>query len=271
MLRNSFDLIIFFSLKIVQYSFAYIPLKDLCIGLEVSLRSSTTSQNSAELNLHSKPRVIKTRESRIHSSNSTSLANMVNRLVLRPRRSTKRTKALRSRSREYDALLVISVLALLYVAHVSRILPSLSDITGSSGDIGYGIYNIYSSSGNSDAASWDRIPTNESRDRYERFRKKNATIMNRKTGELMPQPCVVYRGVSGLGHRLLRMSGTYHTSWIQQLPNLYSSWGYECGENKDGNPDIFDNVFGKGLLVTESKANAQGPIAESTIEIQGNV
>lgn len=105
------------------------------------------------------------------------------------------------------------------------------------------------------AESWEsnRIPTNAARDKYERLRQNpNATFLNSKTGEIMPQPQVVHRAVSGLGHRLMRMSGMYHTLRIQQFQHLHSSWGWECGKNEEGNPDIYDNLFGYGpVAVTD--------------------
>ena len=83
-----------------------------------------------------------------------------------------------------------------------------------------------------------RIPTDEERARYQAER--NATTQ---------QPTIVHRGVSGLGHRLARMSGLFHASKIMKLTRMAASWGWECGPNENGDPDIFDHLFGRGPLV----------------------
>ena len=147
-------------------------------------------------------------------------------------------------------------------ANIFQTLPSFSTNTNTSfiRDIDYGSRIL---------ESWEsnRIPTNAARNKYERFRQNpNATFLDRKTGERMPQPKVVYRACCGLGHRLLRMSGMYHTLRIQQFQHLHSSWGWNCGENEEGNPDIFDNLFGYGpVMVTdilEPNIQSQQPPSE---------
>jgi hypothetical protein len=62
------------------------------------------------------------------------------------------------------------------------------------------------------------------------------------------QVVLAYRGVSGLGHRLMRMAGMYHLTKALNLTHFHTSWGWECGPNQVGDPDIFDNLFGKGPL-----------------------
>lgn len=89
--------------------------------------------------------------------------------------------------------------------------------------------------------SESRIPTYQSKLHYEE--RRNVTA---KAGELF-----VYRGVSGLGHRLVRMSGAFHAAKIMNVSNMWSSWGWECGVNENGHPDIFDHLFGIGPMVVE--------------------
>lgn len=65
------------------------------------------------------------------------------------------------------------------------------------------------------------------------------------------QTQVQYRGVSGLGHRLARMSNAYHVAKIMNQDHLWTSWGWECGKNELGHPDIFDHLFGYGPMLVE--------------------
>ena len=83
-----------------------------------------------------------------------------------------------------------------------------------------------------------RIPTDEERARYQTER--NATTQ---------QPTIVHRGVAGLGHRLARMSAIFHASKTMNLTRMAASWGWECGPNENGDPDIFDHLFGRGPMV----------------------
>lgn len=105
---------------------------------------------------------------------------------------------------------------------------------------------------------WNRIPTSDSRIPYERFRKMNATVVNETTGEIVSEPRFKYRATSGLGHRLMRTANSYHIARINQRQHFYVDWGWECGNNSEGNPDIFDNLFGHGPMVTASEPNSVG-------------
>jgi hypothetical protein len=62
------------------------------------------------------------------------------------------------------------------------------------------------------------------------------------------------RGVAGLGHRLGRLSGAFHMAKAVNLSHLMVSWGWECGINMNGDPDVFDNLFGKGPLIVKPDA-----------------
>ena len=88
------------------------------------------------------------------------------------------------------------------------------------------------------SSSVPRIPTDEERARYQTER--NATTQ---------QPTIEHRGVAGLGHRLGRMSGLFHASKTMNLTRMAASWGWECGPNENGDPDIFDHLFGRGPMV----------------------
>lgn len=59
------------------------------------------------------------------------------------------------------------------------------------------------------------------------------------------------RGVSGMGHRLSRLAGAFHMAKAINHSRLTASWGWECGINSNGDPDIFDNLFGKGPLIVK--------------------
>jgi len=63
---------------------------------------------------------------------------------------------------------------------------------------------------------------------------------------------VFHRGVSGLGHRLGRMAAAYHLTKALNISHLYASWGWECGPNENGDPDVFDNLFGRGPMIVPS-------------------
>jgi len=162
-------------------------------------------------------------------------------------------------SRTLKILFGVSILLSLLVAAkqcqylFSTFLPSNKDgaisnapsYSKSDGAVGIGVH------------SWNRIPTLESRDHYEKFRKKTAMIVNRTTGELRPQPRLLYKGTDGLGHRLVRMAAVYHSTRILQFPHLHVIWGpTDCGKSDEGISKIFDNLFGFGPMVTESEANA---------------
>jgi hypothetical protein len=62
---------------------------------------------------------------------------------------------------------------------------------------------------------------------------------------------LVIRGVMGLGHRLTRLAAAFHMTKAVNYSHLIVSWGWECGINSNGDPDIFDNLFGKGPLVVK--------------------
>ena len=63
---------------------------------------------------------------------------------------------------------------------------------------------------------------------------------------------VIHRAVSGLGHRLGRMAAAYHLTKALNISHLYASWGWECGTNENGDPDVFDNLFGRGPMIVPS-------------------
>lgn len=89
----------------------------------------------------------------------------------------------------------------------------------------------------------DRIPSDEERERYQPERERNYTGANIRS--------VSYRGVSGFGHRLARMSCAYHIAKVTNSSRLFASWGWECGPNEHGDPDIFDHLFGAGPMIVD--------------------
>mmetsp|Transcript_9107 Transcript_9107/g.19536 ORF Transcript_9107/g.19536 Transcript_9107/m.19536 type:complete len:487 (-) Transcript_9107:234-1694(-) len=99
-----------------------------------------------------------------------------------------------------------------------------------------------------------RIPPEEERNRYQIERGRNDTVPAH----------LRYRGVSGLGHRLARMSGAYHMAKVMNRSRLYASWGWNCGPNKNGDPDIFDNLFGAGPLIVDPLVSVRNEGANVT-------
>lgn len=90
------------------------------------------------------------------------------------------------------------------------------------------------------------VPTPESRFVYEEMRNAAVNDTNSTAGRL------VYRGTSGLGHRLSRMSAAFHLAKVTNTSHLWASWGWECGPNENGDPDIFDHLFGRGPMIVQT-------------------
>ena len=86
----------------------------------------------------------------------------------------------------------------------------------------------------------DRIPTQSSMNFYEALKLDYAS----KGTQVF-----AYRGVSGLGHRLMRQAALFHAAKVSNTSLMLASWGWECGPNKLGHPDIHDHLFGIGPLV----------------------
>lgn len=96
---------------------------------------------------------------------------------------------------------------------------------------------------NGKRSAWNRIPTQADQNRYNRLRNNtNPITMTHdyfSTNFTVDRPFLpkfkfVYRGVSGLGHRLVRMSAMYHTARIYKILHLHVSWGWDCGEDEEG-------------------------------------
>ena len=150
-----------------------------------------------------------------------------------------------------------SILSISILHHRLKSLPSLHAFAGA-------WPGNEDNKNNGKRSAWNRIPTQADQNRYNRLRNNtNPITMTHdyfSTNFTVDRPFLpkfkfVYRGVSGLGHRLVRMSAMYHTARIYKILHLHVSWGWDCGEDEEGNPDIFDHLFGLSPMLTDPRTN----------------
>ena len=82
--------------------------------------------------------------------------------------------------------------------------------------------------------------------------KKELMEENRKNIDNKEPILIMHRAVSGLGHRLIKMTSAYHLVKTMNYTNgLFNSWGWECKgkkENSSDTMDIFYYLFGDDVL-----------------------